>query len=46
MQRQCYYQCIDGELVLLLSDCPNQCPQNGGTCNDTTGLIITKPCPL
>jgi len=53
----CYYDCVNGQLVLLASNCPDQCPQNGGPCVgidpgdtlpgdiDDEGPIVRKPCP-
>lgn len=41
----CLYQCINGQLEPVSSDCPIvPCPQNGGPC-DNEGGLVSKPCP-
>lgn len=42
----CLYDCVNGQLILLESDCiAKPCAQNGGNCSSTTGEIVATPCP-
>lgn len=42
----CLYQCINGQLRLVASDCPfKPCDDPGGACSDTSGDLVALPCP-
>lgn len=43
----CLYQCINGQLKLVESDCPAKpCDDPApGSCSGSSGDIITMPCP-
>ena len=40
----CYYECVNGQLVLLVGNCSTiPCAQNGGPCSNE-GMIMFKKC--
>lgn len=40
----CYYDCVNGQLVLLYGNCsPIPCAQTAGPC-DNEGMIVFKKC--
>jgi len=42
----CYYDCVNGRLILLTGNCAKPCPPDGGACNQTNGQIIVVDCPI
>lgn len=43
---KCLYQCIFFQLHLVADGCPlGGCPENGGQCGESSGLLVEKDCP-